>query len=453
METQNPPEENSTTKSDPRNEENNNILESTEDIRQKLYEKCIVIAESQDILSMLVESLDRSGLIGNQKASKLLYLAITSRLSHDPISVIIKGESSSGKSYTVDKVIEYFPPDAVEVITSMSDKALAYFDKPVKHRFLYFREAAGLTKNAEYLIRSIISEKRIDHYTVGSSGEGPELRRLFKEGPTGVIITTTKYQVHPENETRLMTIGIDSTQEHIRDLFQKQAEEYKLGAPLNKINAPEIEIWKIFNSWVAMGPVDVTIPYADTVFSQIPPVAARLSRDIKKLGELIKAHAVIHQQNRERTPDGKIIANLFDYEVVYELSAEWFAEGVELAVPDKVRKVVEAVKTLSQQGASNIRQSDIGKLMNMEKTDVSRAAKLALEKGFIKDLGFQRRGCSSQLVIGSIIMPENESLLPSPEKVKRQFEQASGNSAHANTAGIGHLLTDSRYRCNLTAAA
>jgi hypothetical protein len=437
MDNQNP-QKNCTTNTTPHNGENTNIVngpeKTQEEIRAELFEKCRDIANSQNILSLFSESIEKSGLAGNEKAIQLLYMALTSRLSYNPISVIIKGESSSGKSYTADKVVEYFSNDAVEIITSISDKALAYFDKPLKHRILYYREAAGLTKNAEYLLRSLISEKRIDHYTVGSNGNGPELRHLQIEGPAGALITTTKFLVHPENETRLLSIDIDTSLIHMKKVFLKQSEEFTNGAPLTQTNKDEIEKWKAFHSWIALGSHEVIIPYANAIFSNIPPIAARLFRDMNKLGELIKAHALIHQQNRKRTSDGKIIAELIDYEAIYSITADWFAIGVELAVSDKVRKVVEAVKSLSQQGASNIRQSDIRNLIEMEKTDVSRAVKVALEKGYLKDLGFKRRGCPSQLVISSVPMPENESLLPPPEKVKELFEQASGNDTNSDAS-------------------
>ena len=40
----------------------------------------------------------------------------------------------------------------------MSDKALAYFSQPLKHRVLVVTEAAGLKEGGAYFLRSLLSE-------------------------------------------------------------------------------------------------------------------------------------------------------------------------------------------------------------------------------------------------------------------------------------------------------
>ena len=42
-----------------------------------------------------------------------VYLALTSRLFAEPVNIVVKGLSSSGKSYVVECVILLFPPEAV----------------------------------------------------------------------------------------------------------------------------------------------------------------------------------------------------------------------------------------------------------------------------------------------------------------------------------------------------
>ena len=50
------------------------------------------------------------GLVGENRAAKLVYLALTSRLFAEPVNIVVKGLSSSGKSYVVECVIRLFPP-------------------------------------------------------------------------------------------------------------------------------------------------------------------------------------------------------------------------------------------------------------------------------------------------------------------------------------------------------
>ena len=62
------------------------------------------------------------------------------------------------------------------------------------------------------LLRTLLSEGRIVHGTV--EGEGKRTaRRIEKEGPTGLIVTTTEGFVDPEMETRCLSLTTDDTPE------------------------------------------------------------------------------------------------------------------------------------------------------------------------------------------------------------------------------------------------
>lgn len=65
------------------------------------------------------------GPIGEAKAAKLTYLVVTSRLLDHPVSAVVKGPSSTGKSFLTDRVLAFFPPSATYKLTAMSERALA----------------------------------------------------------------------------------------------------------------------------------------------------------------------------------------------------------------------------------------------------------------------------------------------------------------------------------------
>ena len=94
----------------------------------------------------------------------------------------------------------------------MSDRALAYSNEPLKHRHLVIYEAAGMASEfATYLIRSLLSEGRVRYETVEKTTEGLGPRLIEREGPTGLIVTTTSLRLHPENETRMLSLTITDT--------------------------------------------------------------------------------------------------------------------------------------------------------------------------------------------------------------------------------------------------
>jgi hypothetical protein len=68
---------------------------------REAWETCRELAQEPDILGHFAEALARSGVAGESRIAKLLYLAVTSRLLEKPVSVALKGPSSGGKSYLV----------------------------------------------------------------------------------------------------------------------------------------------------------------------------------------------------------------------------------------------------------------------------------------------------------------------------------------------------------------
>lgn len=87
--------------------------------------------------------------MGEKRNTKMTYLAITSRLLDKQVSLVIKGLSSSGKSYTIECVVQLFPAEAVYTMTAMSEHALIYLDENLSHRTVVLYEAAALREGWE----------------------------------------------------------------------------------------------------------------------------------------------------------------------------------------------------------------------------------------------------------------------------------------------------------------
>src|SRR5829696_4361125 len=117
--------------------------------------------------------LRRSGLVGEERAAKLVYLAVRSRLLDRIGSVALKGPSSGGKSVLVERTLSFFPADAFYELSAMSEHALAYSEELLEHRILVLYEAAGLSSDFQsYLLRSLLSEGRVRYETVEKTAEG-----------------------------------------------------------------------------------------------------------------------------------------------------------------------------------------------------------------------------------------------------------------------------------------
>src|SRR5215216_2730397 len=310
---------------------------------QEAWEHCSELAKAPNILERFAAELAQSGVAGEVRTAKLLYLAVTSRLLEKPVSIALKGPSSGGKSYLTEQVLRFFPESAFYSLTAMSEKALAYSEEPLSHRILVIFEAAGMSGEfATYLIRSLLSEGRIRYELVEKTAEGLRPRLIERQGPTGLLITTTAVKLHPENETRLLSLTVSDTQAQTQAVMAALAEE--VGEAV-----PDLEIWHALQVWLDSAGHRVTVPYAKKLAKLVPPVAVRLRRDFGAVLNLIRAHAVLHQASRERDGQGRIIATIEeDYAAVRELVADLVSEGIEVTVPKTVRETVEAVKRLRE---------------------------------------------------------------------------------------------------------
>ena len=225
------------------------------------------------------------------------------------------------------------------ILTAMSDRALAYSEEPLSHRFIVIFEAAGLESEfATYLLRSLLSEGRIKYETVERSPEGGMVSRLIeREGPTGALITTTATTLHAENETRLLSLTVADTPEQTKAILDKIALD-------EDEEPPDLAQWHALQTWLKHENHRVAIPYLTAVADMMPAIAVRLRRDFSQLKNLIKAHAVLHQTTREEDDTGRIIATLDDYSAVYDLIANVLAEGHESPTlrPSKVASMLPA---------------------------------------------------------------------------------------------------------------
>jgi len=378
---------------------------------RELFQRCAELAWCPNILGRLPKVMQHLGLTGEQKVVKLLYLALTTRLLRRPTSVVVKGPSSGGKSYIVDKMFQLFPSSCYYVLSAMSERALAYSEEPLKHRMLVIFEAAGLSSDlASYLTRSLLSEGRLRYETVEKTAQGLRPRLIEREGPTGLIVTTTQLHLHPENETRLLSVTVNDSREQTKAILKALADENEHGD-----NRSLLAPFHDLQDWLALKGNRVTIPYAKTLAELIPPVAVRLRRDFGSLLNLIRAHALLHRASRDTDASGRVVASITDYAAVRDLASPLFSEELELTVPSAVRETVEAVAVLCEEAEGEVSIKQLATHLKLDRTTVTRRVKAAVDQGYLRNLEDRPRK-AFRLVPGSP-MPEDVELLPAPEKL------------------------------------
>lgn len=365
-----------------------------------------------DILGRFESMLRARRFAGPTREARILYLALTSRVLPRPVSAVVKGPSSGGKSFLVETVLGFFPPESYISLTSMSERALVYDDRDYRRRFLVLLEATGGSGEMQSLmLRTLLSENRIEYISVGKDQSGNMVPvRVEKEGPTGLLTTTTGISLHPENETRLLSLSIQDGPDQTREILRNIAEDGE---------APSIPPkWHALQRWLQDRPAKVSAPFMEEVAELADCGATRMRRDFTQLKMLVQAHAFLHQASREARSDGTIVADLRDYAAVYDLVRDLFSAQAGASVPSDVRETVAAVAKIlggAREGES-LSNDQIARALGLDKSTASRRVRKSISLGFLQNLE-TGKGRVARIVLGEPL-PEDQPTLPEPERLR-----------------------------------
>lgn len=392
------------------------------------------LALSARVLDDFAGAIHGCGVVGEIATAQLLYLVLTARLLDRPVSACVKGLSASGKSFTTEQAVKFFPPEAVLMLTGMSERSLIYSKDDYRHRVIVLFEATALREGVEdnltaYLVRSLLSEGRLNYeVTVRDPAGGWTTKKIVKEGPTALILTTTRTNLHPENETRMLTLSTNDSREQTKSIFRALA---------NKGGTASVDLkpWLALQTWLQTAEHRVVIPYAAALAELVPPVAVRLRRDFSLLLSLIEAHAILHQATRALDTEGRIVAMIDDYAVVRELVADVLSEGVGATVKETIRETVLAVEKLAD-AEMGIAALAVGKELKLDKTTISRRLAVAAGRGYLRNLE-THRGKPGRWIVGEPL-PERVAILPQPQQVENNTfsSPAQAQQGSCTVAGV-----------------
>jgi hypothetical protein len=253
---------------------------------------------------------------------------------------------------------------------------------------------------------------------------------IEREGPTGLIVTTTWASLHPENETRMLSITVKDDQDQTARV---------LGALANRSNGcgpAEIDLtpWHAYQSWLELaGAREVTIPFAHALAAGCSTKAVRLRRDFGAVLALIATHAMLHQAQRRTDANGRIVALLHDYAAVYSLVDDIISEGVSATVSPATRETVEAVKVLAADSDFPITVAKVAKKLDLDRSVVSRRVKVAVSHGYLTNEETKTRQ-PARLALGDPL-PEEAGVLLHPDSL---VEGEGGYSILSDTRAHVH---------------
>jgi len=237
---------------------------------------------------------------------------------------------------------------------------------------------------------------------------GPKVLHIIREGPS-VLLTTYTKRLPAQIDSRLFTIDVPENMAQIRAALaaQGKAEVFGRGKPDEYLIAFQALIQ-------AKAPWRVVVPFAPRLAELIAdrPAAPRILRDYQRILSLIKSATVIRHQHRQTNELGSLVAQIEDYQTVYDLVGE-MCESTAGVSPD-VRESVEVVKALQDTGQQRITATMVSVELSIGKKTASRRLSVALGEGWLVN-SESRRGYPWNLQTGEPV--PNPITLPSPEAV------------------------------------
>ena len=307
--------------------------------------------KNPNLVDEIEEDYTKLGYVRERKNKILLYLVMTSRLMDNPLHSILISRSCAGKSLLVEVTEELCPPEGLESISDLSNKALYYFGKDeLKHKFIVIGEKEG-SAGSDYPLRELITKKSITKAVPMKDPVTGQIKTVSikVEGPISFVETTTNGEINPENLNRCFVIGIDESEEQTRLIHDLQRKNYTLQSYLQKKDLDKI-INKQLYAQRMLKKVQTFNPYAE--FLTFPSSKLKTRRDNEKFLRLINVICFLHQYQRRikklKLENGETLeyieCSLDDYKIAYELLSDGVLDNTLDDLPRPGRKLLDLIK-------------------------------------------------------------------------------------------------------------
>lgn len=348
-------------------------------------------------LEKIEGSLKKLNYVGNLANAKLLYLASLTRYKKNPVSILIKGSSGSGKSKLMNTILNFIPDEDKVVFTGMSEKSLAFMDKDsVKNKVLAIQEFSGLNNpSGNTILRSLLSEGKITRQTSIADPKDNKFKTQVSEveGPLALFMTTTEDHIHPEDENRMISMTVDQSDKQKREILLAKANSFNKTIDEKNINE---EVKKISHEYKA-NLKNVSIPFATSLAENMDIKTDQILRYFDQILTLIEAHALLNQSNRKINNQGSVIANEEDYIAVSSLLEPTFRKYNQNGLDPDILRIIEVIKENGEIKGSfldaspndydklNTSNKHLSKILNMPESTFSEKCKKAKKLGLIEN--------------------------------------------------------------------
>lgn len=291
-------------------------------------EEALEFLRHSDLVSGVLEDMDRLDYVGEERSKLLAYLIGVSRKLERPLSGVVVSQSAAGKSTLTGAAQALTPPEEVVQVSRLTPQALGYMPKEyLKHKLLIIEERAG-GQAADYSLRVLQSQRRLVSATVVKDPQTGRMTtiKIDVEGPIAYLETTTDPAINHENATRCFELGLDESEEQTRRIHERQRQSRTLDGVARRERSQAI-CDRHHRAQRLLEPVRVIVGYVHHL--RFPARWLRTRRDHERFLCLLETIAFLHQHQRVGgtfVEDGVtfryVEATSADYRLAYDLARE-----------------------------------------------------------------------------------------------------------------------------------
>jgi DNA primase len=280
-------------------EQNNNEQPQAKPLTAEEKAEAVKNLKHENLLGQTIQDLQTSGIQGETENALILLLAMTSRKTPDPISVICLASSGAGKSYLMEKVANCIPEEDKKEHTQFTGNSFYYYKREeIRNKVFIVKDLEGAL-SVLFPMRELQSEKKISK-TITRKGKDGKLETitLIVEGPVSVVACTTKESVYEDNANRSILIYLDDSKEQDERIMDYQKK--KRAGLTDSFKEKEIQA-KLQQMQKALEPIKVINPYAPLI--EVPQEVFKKRRTLPMLLNFIEAITFYNQHQREQAAD------------------------------------------------------------------------------------------------------------------------------------------------------
>lgn len=375
--------------------------------------RALKLLASPHFFRELLLALRETGIVGEQRSALVAYIVATSRLLEKPLCLFVKGASSSGKNFLIDRVLRFFPHTAVHRLTSSSLRSWNYFGQKLAHKIVYIKErneAAGPVHPA----RLLISENELVHIVVVKKGGRLVQQRRVTEGPIASISTSTKDRLEVDDESRNISAWLDETPEQTTRIMEAAADATK------PLDASDAQVWHQVQRLLqkrAAAPIELP-DWLKTLAQFVRNDNLWARRYFPAFLQACRTVALIRsfRVNQSGTPT-KISVRFSDYAIVTLIFDAVFDRSIDKADEDDLEVQKHVRRIAAQKGGKGVGGSDLAEELGIS---VDRAYELLRKAADAGSIFRANRPSKSNLKL--FLPAKQRSFLPDPAEMFKQLE-------------------------------